>query len=310
LQLVVFGNLKACAICNFTTYLDGNTMMRAGAEITRRGSQIPFTPGRNPALPALAPARQLSLPVPPLALERAWGQLQPVLDDQPATFVLPGFGRQYFAKNQVDPVPAFILALQAATQRFVPRPVRISQFLTMSKYRCLDLTQAMVSTPEVMRFVEIIQGKEQVAPPQARQALDQAIESQARECRIARRYFGVGEIYGLLLKERGPVLGTLTHFISIGMAFALRLLGRWKPHPTEVIVSHPEIYPEVPVVGRPGVRLPYARYYGLHYQIWDDRIVITFMPGVGWKTSNSELCAALDESLGRIGAIAEGRLPG
>ena len=36
LQLVIFGNAKAAAICNFTAYLDGNVMMRGASEIHRR----------------------------------------------------------------------------------------------------------------------------------------------------------------------------------------------------------------------------------------------------------------------------------
>ena len=71
----------------------------------------------------------------------------------------------------------------------------------------------------------------------------------------------------------------------------------------EILVSHPDIYPEISVFGRPGVRLPYVKYYGLHYQIMDDRIVITMMPGFNWKIPNVEFIRELEASLEKIRSI-------
>ncbi len=47
------------------------------------------------------------------------------------------------------------------------------------------------------------------------------------------------------------------------------------------------------MVGRPGVRLPYVRYFGLHYQMLDDRTRFTVRPGLSWRISNADLAAAL-----------------
>jgi hypothetical protein len=84
----------------------------------------------------------------------------------------------------------------------------------------------------------------------------------------------------------------------------LRLLGLLeKPEQREAVVSHPEIYPEVPVVGRPGVRLPYVKHFALHYQMFRNNTVVTLMPSVAWTVPNAELMAELRASLERIQSI-------
>jgi hypothetical protein len=51
------------------------------------------------------------------------------------------------------------------------------------------------------------------------------------------------------------------------------------------------------MLGRPGVRLPYVRYFALHYQMLDDRTRLTVMPGPSWKISNADLAAALGSAV-------------
>ena len=84
---------------------------------------------------------------------------------------------------------------------------------------------------------------------------------------------------------------------------SLRLLRLRNPSPREILVSHPEIYPEIPMVGRPGVRLPYVKYFGLHYQIHDDKITITMMPGSRWHIPNDEFMAVIEQSLAEIRSV-------
>jgi hypothetical protein len=80
-------------------------------------------------------------------------------------------------------------------------------------------------------------------------------------------------------------------------------MGRVRPAEREILVSHPEIYPGVPVVGRPGVRLPYVTCFGLRYQIWEDKTVVTVMPGVRWKTPNADLAGLLKSNLEKTQAL-------
>jgi hypothetical protein len=236
-------------------------------------------------------------------MEAAGRDFRSIFDPQQATFEIPEFGRRFFAAHGVDPVPAFILAMQMTGKRFIGAAPHVWQFLSMSRYRCMDLSTAMVTTPEVVRFVESL---ESGRAPEIRPFLHQALDSQIQECRKARRYLPLEILLALFIRSRKSVWGrAYVTLIQLLVRAGLRLIGLRRPSRREVVVSHPEIYPEVPLVGRPGVRLPYVKYFGLHYQIFEDRIVLTMMPGVRWKVSNRELVAALTESLERIRDVLE-----
>lgn len=306
LQLVVFGNARACAICNFTTYLDGNTMMRGTAELQRRASTCTLGNGRPSVLVKLPPANELKWNINPLSFQQAKRDLKFISDDQQVTFEISGIGKKFFNAQGIDPVPTFIIALQMTANQLVEKKVLIEQFLTLSKYRCMDLTTAIVTTDEVVKFIEYING-DQINPVFARNFLQEAITSQSRECRKARQHLSVSLILILFFRSR-KLLSKIRALIITGMMLTiLRTLGLYKSRPSrEIIVSHPEIYPEVPLVGRPGIRLPYVKYFGLHYQIFENKIIITMMPGIRWKIPNAELIAMLQKNLKRIKLALEG----
>lgn len=306
LQLVVFGNARACAICNFTTYLDGNTMMRGAAELQRRASASPLGIKKiNEPLRSL-PVTELNWKINPIFIQRAERDLKFISDDQQATYEIIGIGKKFFKTHGIDPVPTFIIALQMMANQLVGQKIFIEQFLTLSKYRCMDLTTAIVTTDEVRQFIEYLAGN-QIDPVSARSQLQEAITSQSRECRKARQHLSVSLILILFFRSR-KLLSKIRALIITGMMLTiLRTLRLYKSRPfREIIVSHPEIYPEVPLVGRPGIRLPYVKYFGLHYQIFENKIIITMMPGIRWKIPNAELIAMLQKNLERIKLALEG----
>lgn len=299
LQIVVFGNAKACAICNFTAYLDGNTMMRGAAEIQRRATRVSLPPDPSAADGDLLQGTRLNWRIGSRDLRQARRELRLQLDTQQATFELPGYGTEWFAVQQLPAVPAFVASLQMAARTLTGRHPRITQFLAMSKYRCMDLETVMVTTPEMIRFVDYMEGGE-VEPEQARYLLARATESQAREARLARRQFHVPLILGLLARSRTGLSRQYVFAVEAVAMGILRLLRRLQRQPREILISHPAIYPETPLVGRPGARLPYVTCFGLHYQIFPDKAVITVMPGYLWTIPNAELVAELQASLDRM----------
>ncbi|MEK7785154.1 MAG: choline/carnitine O-acyltransferase, partial [Chloroflexota bacterium] len=305
LQLVVFGNAKACAICSFSAYLDGNTMMRAAAEIQKRAAARPLSNGLSRNAACLTPAVELRWQISGDLIRRARQDLQTVLDNQQATFEIEGLGQSFFAAHAVEPIPAFVVALAMTTKQLTGRAVGIVQFLAASKYRCLGLAVASVSTPEVKRFVDYLDGDD-AQHAQTAALLREAIISQERECRKVRQRLPLAEIIALFVLSKKGV-SRLYVTLVVALAFALlRLFGLYRPVENEVAVSHPVICPEAPVVGRPGARLPYQKYFGLHYQILEDRIIVTVMPSVRWMIPNVELIAVLSENLKRIQGIVEG----
>lgn len=305
LQFVVFGNARACAVCNFTAYLDGNTMMRGGAEFQRRAASCMVDDASRPAA-NLLPAAPLKLnwETPEPLLAQARRDLKPVLDDQPATFEIADFGRNWLTSHSAEAVPTFILALQLTAMRLTGQPARITQFVTMSRYRCTDLTTAVVSTPEVLRFAAA--AAQETTQPGAVAALFQpAINSQRQAVRAAREHLGLPIIFNLLVQARRGAAQLLTAAAFMLRALLLQRMGLSKDWERQILVSHPEIYPEVPVIGRPGIRIPYVKYFGLHYQIWADKTVITLMPGLRWQIPNTRLIADLTDSLRYIQRVLE-----
>jgi hypothetical protein len=305
LQLVVFGNARAASICNFTTYLDGNTMMRGGAEIQRRGAACGLDESPAAATVELAPARQLIWQIPAQAREGARLDVESVRDDQQATFQIDGYGQRRFQELGLPPVPGFLLALQLASNRLAGGPAQISQFLTMSRYRCMDLTTAMISTPEVMRFADYL-AQEPIDRAQARTLAEEAIAAQIEAQRKARQVLPLPTAISLFARSRPGLPQVLREGLMGLRARALLRSGTVREIQREVLVSHPEIYPEILVVGRPGVRLPYVKYYGLHYQMFPDHTVITMMPGMAWKVPNEGFVAELRSSLDKLTRAIQG----
>ncbi|NOX38148.1 MAG: choline/carnitine O-acyltransferase [Calditrichaeota bacterium] len=301
-QLVVFGNAKVGVICNFNTYVDGNPMMRFGAEIQERACRVPVRKGRSSTASKTLAVEPLSWVVKDEWRRLAEKDVQWVTDYQPATFVIDGIGQQTFLSHQLRPVPVFVIALQMAVQRLLGHPVNISQYLTMSRYRCMDLAIALVSTPEVNRLVQqLLQGvdrKETIMP-----LLQEAIRSQELAAREARKYLSLQKMLSLFLLTRTPWQRLYVMGIASVTVLMLRLLGLHRPRLSEVVLSHPIIYPQVPIIGRPGIRLPYVRYFGVHYQIMKDRIVLTLMPGIRWSIPNRRLVEMLRQSLEDIRAL-------
>jgi hypothetical protein len=293
LQLVVFGNAKAAAACSFSAYLDGNVMMRGGAEIVRRAADVSFSLPETRA--RMLPVRELHWAVGQQALDMADADRLRLRDEQPvATYEFVGLGQRFFDAAKVDAVPAFVLALALATKRFTGTVPLITQFLTMSRYRCTDLVTAMVTLPEVAAFVDAGGSAETLRP---------AVEVQKAVMSAARKSISLQTIFRLYINS-DPAKRNLRGVTKRVATAFLRRTGAFKPKAREIVISHPAIYPEVPIVGRPGARLPYTKYFGLHYQIWDDRTVVTFMPGTNWQVKNGELAEELRKALEQVGELA------
>jgi hypothetical protein len=296
LQLVVFGNGMACAINNFSAYLDGNTMVRGMAELQRRAARSELPQNEGCAANPLPVAQDLRWQVDPHLDRLAGADLAAIQDEQTSSFEIEGVGRRFFNAYGLEPIPCFIIALELAAQRLTKERVKITQLLTMSKHRCTDLRTAHVATPEVMRFVEHLE-MDTRRSEESRTLLKEAIDSQERQCRRARSSVSLAELVILYLATRRGLRRLGAAAVLVGGMALLRFLRLYRPIPHEVLVSHPEVHPEIPVLGRPGVRLPYLSRFSLHYQIHDEKIVVTVAPSIAWTVPNVELAEALKVSL-------------
>ena len=296
LQIVVFGNGKACLICNPDTGLSGNAMMRAGGEIYRRSTATVLT-GTGPETASTPSIRPLTWKFADVPFDRVREDLHAVLDNQESTFDLPGVGRVNLRRRGFSPVELFVVAVQLATFRLTGRVASISQFVTTARYRCGGVTTALVSTPEMEAFQTALETLA-MDSGHLRGLFDLAVDSQKAACREARSRVSLSAALGLFRSSQTGARRRYVTGVLRGLLFLIRTLGLDdEGRGRDVALSHPAIVPEVPMVGRPGVRLPYVRYFGLHYQMLDDRTRFTVMPGVSWKVSNAELAAALEAAV-------------
>ncbi len=301
IQIVIYNNSKTCLLCNFSTYIAGNTMVRAAAELQKRALQVTIPketmPSGNP-LPLL----RLKWEIPQIFIQQAKKDIQSILDTQQAIFTIENTGRTFFESRSIRAIPVFIIALQMAVKQLTGEYSRISQFLSMSKFCCMDLATAMISTPEVLHFVDLFiyrkEDTEKLIP-----ILKEAIVSQTREEHKARERISFSTMFPLFkysIKGKRRIINSL--LLKIIMLFlyksgSLRTLRR------EIIVSHPAISPEVQVLGRPGVRIPYASKFGLHYQIFEEKIIISMMPGLKWNIPNIVLIKSVEDNIEKIKAL-------
>ncbi len=305
LQIVVFRNSVAGFICAFSAYLDGNVMIRAGAECQRRAETLPAPIGGLALASRRLPVRELEWSIDEAALRLAEIDIERVQDDQTATFTI-GIGRRELGYPDSSPVPAFVVALQLALSRLLPERTSITQFLSMSRYRCMDLVTGEVATSETERFVKYVEEERCGDLEAARRILKAAIESQTVAYRRARRQLPLDEAATLYLATRSKLQRRVILAVSTTTLVTLRRLRLQRRRGRQVILSHPRIEPEVLLLGRPGVRLPYVKHFGLHYQIHEHDIVLTVMPSLSWTVPNRGLIAELKRGLDTVCSVLSG----
>ncbi len=279
-------------------------MARAASELWRRAVQCKAPLHENEAGPPAVEPTELRWQVSPRLAMRARRDMALVRDGQRATYTIDGMGRNTLSGHGLDPVSVFTLALQIALKRLVGHVPRFDQFLTMSRYRCMGVATANVTTPEVIRFVDCVE-KGEYDRDQALDLLCKAADSQLDACRRVRRVLPPGQRLALFTHSRKGLRRLYAVPTVAPTMLLLRTLGS-RSEGREVVLSHPAIYPGVPVFGRPGARLPYVRFFGLHYQIFDHDTVLTVMPGRRWPVPNGELVAELRICLERVRSILSG----
>jgi hypothetical protein len=280
-------------------------MMRAASELQKRAKvwQVDKKSGKN--FVSLPPPDKLEWDIDQKFIQLAEKDFKLIQDNQPATFEILGVGKKQLAVHNLQPIPVFIVALQMAAWQLFGKITRITQFMTMSRFRCMDLVTPNVTTPAMIRFAEYLTGSD-VQKTTALKLLQEAIVSQLEEMRKARKKLPIPDALHLqMLAATGWQRSFITIVFSLRMIL-FNIMGASKRLGREILVSHPEIYQEVPVVGRPGIRLPYVKFMGLHYQIMDEKIVITYMPALKCTISNQEFTKALEQGLKKIIAIIQG----
>jgi hypothetical protein len=320
LQLVVFGNAKAAVISSFAAIPSGAAMIRAGSELLRRSITLARSPRARDDGSPQATAQEIRWHTDGLSLEAVEQEVQQLLDDQPATSDITGIQRASLETAGIGPTELFVTAVQLATSRLIGRCPTVEQFVATSTQCCGGVATAPVTTPEADAVLQLVDDPN-ADPSAVRAAFFKAAEAQRVACRNARarlQVLQVAQSHELFLESRGRFGRLYATAVYVTASLIVRAAGLrrkrseapappGRPTMTDIVVSHPGTILDVPVVGRPSVRVPYCALFGLHYQIFDDRIRVTLMRGTEWSTPNATLFAELEASfttlLDRLGLV-------
>ncbi len=271
--------------------------MRGAAEICRYAAAVEIP--KRPNSVQVLHFQLLTWQVNPQFLQTARTDYKRIQDDQPATFILEHVHQKLFRDLELEPIEVFVIALYMTAKAHTDEPPALHQFLTMSKYRYMDLTTAIVTTPEVQAFCDYLQQKH-TEPGHAAELLKKAVKSQKQSCTAERSAFPLSTVFSLFLMSKTGFAKIRALILFVLTDFMLRKTKRMRGIRRDIVISHPAIYPEIAMVGRPGVRLPYVTYFALHYQIFQDRTIITMMPGLRWNVANEKLIAELHDNIQAI----------
>ncbi|MEE2636713.1 MAG: hypothetical protein VYE68_05695 [Acidobacteriota bacterium] len=250
-------------------------MMRAGAEIYRRSRACPSPQTRIRA--AAAAIQRLDWDLSAVPWVQVQKELADLLEPQPATCELANLGQRALDERGLRPVELFVLALQLTVFRLTGQLASMSQF---------------ISTPEMTQFHEAFCGCVEEDGLWVR--FEAAVMSQQTACRRARSQVALPTALALFRSWHAGSRGRYVNAVFRCLARLVRALGLDdEGQGRDIVMSHPAVVPGVEMVGRPGVRLPYVRLFGVHYQVLERGARLTLMPGREWTIPNQALVTEL-----------------
>ncbi len=303
-QLVVFANAVAGVIFNFTAYIDGNPMSRFANELYKR-SEIQLEKNinglKNYQQVENAKIKPLELKVPPVILTKTIRSVRRIIDGQQHTFQLTGFGRKAFGAYERDAVPLIVLALMAAIHKLTGRVPIVEQFVSMAHFRGMGLTRVKVTTPECREICELLNSSSsEEAATELTEKIRTCIRSQKHHVHRVRQYMPISLLETLYINSQSKIKRPWIFANILFRELLIKLTNHTLNPPVDILLSHPRILDGFRIFGRPGIRLPYVRQFGLHYLVYPDKLLLTFMPGVRWRIPNAIVVHELQKQLEKL----------
>ena len=249
-------------------------MVRVASEIQKRAINLSMDSEKKSSSFPLE-VKELNWNVQRSYIEKAKKEIFQFYDTQNSSFSI-NIGKNKFKQNNLKAVPTFVLALQMTADYYLKKNSKITQFVAISKYRCMDLTTSVVTTKENLEFINKLKIGE-FKREEIIELFDKAINSQINELRKSRRTLPLLEIIQLQINSETGLKRFYLEILYFKLATLLGVSGYFRKRNREIMISHPKIFDEVSVIGRPGIKIPYVKYFGLHYQIFEDNMVITMM---------------------------------
>jgi hypothetical protein len=294
MQLVVTGNSQAAMIASFPCGIDGNVMARFGSELVRRSQGLVRSERRGARPPHAEPLR---LVAPPHVIERARTRVRLTLCEDSGVGTIRGLGSADFKARQMSADAAFNVALLTASRRLLGVLPDALEHTSLSRYRNMGVQMARITTPELAAFAAFTADSHCDAGV-AERLLRSAVAAHRERLHAARSHLSLKWL-SMLNARHSSIWRRLP-------AWLLALSSAGRP---DVIVSQPAAGPDILRVGRPGVRIPYVKYFGLHYRIEPNEIRVILMPSTDWKIPERVFFDALTASLHEVLRLATRGVP-
>lgn len=296
LQIVVFGNSSSGLVFSQRNHIDGNVGARFASDLHRLAQSsiqnfvqdIEFPQATSPSPGAPTLSTELRFRCPRETLETARERICLVTRNEQDSFRVSGTGSSFFKRHGMSPDVAFMIALHHASARFFKRPLKIFQIFSMGHFRHVGIGVTCVSFKALERVLKQIEGT-----PSAEHRRNLGVIEREHKAWISKLREGMPlhHVFHCYLTRSSKVQRTLFQGL-------LRLIG-FESFRADVITSHPKEFPGIAAFGRPGVVLPYLKYYGLHYEIHPERIELIFMPGIKWRRKSHDEISTFAAEIGR-----------
>jgi hypothetical protein len=233
-------------------------------------------------------AEPLRLVAPKKVIERARMRVRLTLSEGSGVGTIRGLGAAEFKARRMSADAAFNVSLLTASRRLLGVLPDALEHTSLSRYRNMGVEMARITTPELAAFAAFTAAPQYDAR-EAERFLRAALTAHGERLRAARSHLSLKWL-SMLNARHSSLWRRLP-------AWLLALSSAGRP---EVIVSQPAAGNDILRVGRPGVRIPYVKYFGLHYRIEPNEIRAILMPSTNWKIHERDFFDALTASLHEV----------
>ncbi len=302
-QLVVFGNGEAAVILSFPCYLDGTIGTRYAAELFSGAQNVAFADPAPDLTPSLQP-HKLELAIDADLLADAEREASSYIRDDRDIFRIEGIGKDFFKSRGISPDSSIQMALLLAGRKVFGHNLNLRQFINVRRFAGGTLELPYVTTQEAEKFLNAAT-EQKLSKPELAKILREAVQS--HKDIVIKTFNGRSPktIFNFALMDASAVKRKLAPYISgffrrIGYKKYVSDMVGTSEHTADIISSSLKIEPGMRILGRPGIHLPFLRYFGMHYLVEPNSILFIFMPAKHCVRDLSKMNSAIEESLHEI----------
>jgi len=299
-QLAVFANGEAALTLCFPAYLDGTIGGRYASELYHGAAAQTLSEHRPVLADSLAP-KKLEFHIDDAILDEAEAEVSGYIRDDCDIFKVESIGKDFFKSRKISPDSSIQMALLLATRKVFGHNLNMRQFINVRRFEGGTLELPYVTTQEVETFLNAAAAgnrdkRELAALLRAAVKSHKDIILKTFNGRSPKTIFNYALVGASPLKRRlARPLSAFFRWLGF-KKYVSDMLGT-SEHTADIITSSLKIEPGMRILGRPGIRLPFLRYFGMHYLVEPNSILFIFMPAKHCVRDLSQVASAIEASL-------------